>query len=111
MDNLRNYRDIVQRTLMEYVGSPYAHGDMCIVPMFDKENDRYALMRMGWDGNENAYGIVMHLDIINGKIWIQCDNTDPVVAHDLERAGVPKHDIVLGFQPPDVRPLTEYAVA
>ena len=39
------------------------------------------------------------------------DNTDAVVAHDLERAGVPKTDIVLGFQPPDVRPLTEYAVA
>jgi hypothetical protein len=53
----------------------------------------------------------MHLDIIDGRIWIQCDNTDFVVAHDLERAGVPKKDIVLGFQPPEVRPLTEYAVA
>jgi hypothetical protein len=33
------------------------------------------------------------------------------VAGDLEAAGVPKTDIVLGFQPPQVRPHTEYAAA
>ncbi|MFN0112370.1 MAG: element excision factor XisI family protein, partial [Blastocatellia bacterium] len=33
------------------------------------------------------------------------------IATDLEEAGVPKEDIVLGFQPPKVRPYTEYAVA
>ncbi|HMB28005.1 MAG TPA: element excision factor XisI family protein [Blastocatellia bacterium] len=29
----------------------------------------------------------------------------------MEEAGVPRSDIVLGFQPPDVRPLTGYAIA
>ena len=33
------------------------------------------------------------------------------ILRELEEAGVPKHDIVLGFRHPDVRPLTEYAVA
>lgn len=54
---------------------------------------------------------VVHLEIINGKVWIQEDNTDLIVAHELERAGIPKNDIVLGFHPADVRPYTEYAVA
>ena len=33
-----------------------------------------------------------------------------VVAEDLELAGIPKSDIVLGFHPADVRPHTEYAI-
>jgi hypothetical protein len=111
MDSLRNYRTIIRRVLTEYAIIRYSNGDMYSVPVFDETNDRYLVIRMGWDGPHSAYGVVMHLDIIDGKIWIQCDNTDAVVAHDLERAGVPKKDIVLGFQPPEVRPLTEYAVA
>jgi XisI protein len=111
MDTVRKYRDIVRQILTEYASIPYSHGDMRIEAVFDENNDRYALIRLGWNGDDSAYGVVMHLDIIDAKIWIQCDNTDAVVAHDLERAGVPKKDIVLGFQPPEVRPLTEYAVA
>jgi len=111
MDTLNNYRSIVRRVLTEYANIPYSRGDMRHMVVFDEEHDRYLLLTLGWDGPRSAYGVVMHLDIIDGKIWIQCDNTDAVVAHDLERAGVPKKDIVLGFQPPDVRPLTEYAVA
>jgi hypothetical protein len=79
--------------------------------VFDEGHDRYLLLTLGWNGPRSAYGVTMHLDIIDGKIWIQCDNTDAVVANDLERAGVPKKDIVLGFHPPEVRPLTDYAVA
>ena len=111
MDSVTNYRSIIQRVLIEYASIRYSHGDMRSVPVFDEKNDRYLVIRMGWDGPHCAYGVVIQLDIIDGKIWIQCDNTDAVVAHDLERAGVPKRDIVLGFQPPEVRPLTEYAVA
>jgi hypothetical protein len=47
----------------------------------------------------------------NGKIWIQEDGIEYGIAKDLEDAGIPKSEIVLGFQPPDVRPFTEYAVA
>jgi XisI protein len=65
----------------------------------------------GWDGEERVHFIVAHLEIIDGKIWIQADNTDVVIARELEAAGVPKTDIVLGFRPPSIRPLTEYAAA
>jgi XisI protein len=111
VDTLKNYRSIIRRILMENANIPYSRGDMRNLPVFDEAHDRYLLITIGWDGPRSAYGVVIHLDIIDGKILIQCDNTDAVVAHDLERAGVPKKDIVLGFQPPEVRPLTEYAVA
>jgi len=54
---------------------------------------------------------VIHLDIINGKIWIQHDSTDWPVADALLEAGVPKEDIVLGFHPAEVRQYTDFAVA
>lgn len=41
----------------------------------------------------------------------QEDWTERGVAADLEEAGIPKSEIVLGFQPPEVRPFTEYAAA
>jgi hypothetical protein len=111
MDHVVQYRELIRRILTARAAVPYSHGDMQCETAFDEKNDRYLLIRTGWDGPRSAYGVVLHLDIIDGKIWLQCDNTDAVVAHDLERAGVPKKDIVLGFQPPEVRPLTEYAVA
>jgi hypothetical protein len=51
------------------------------------------------------------IEIINGKIVIQEDWTEHGLARDLEEAGVPKSDIVLGFQPPEVRPGAGYAIA
>lgn len=53
----------------------------------------------------------MHIDLIDGKIWTQRDGTEDGIAADLERAGIPKEDIVLGFRPPELRPYTGYAVA
>ena len=47
--------------------------------------------------------------VINGKLWIQQDNTEGI-ALELERYGIPKKHIVLGFHPPDIRPYTGYAV-
>ncbi len=48
---------------------------------------------------------------VYGKIWIQRDGTEEGIAADLERAGIPKEHIVLGFRPPELRPYTGYAVA
>lgn len=45
------------------------------------------------------------------KIWIEEDWTKQGIANDLLDAGVPAEDIVLGFQHPSKRPLTEFAPA
>ncbi|MEQ8757304.1 MAG: element excision factor XisI family protein [Coleofasciculus sp. G1-WW12-02] len=50
------------------------------------------------------------MDIIGNKVWIQRDGTEDGIALDLENAGIPKDHIVLGFKPPEVRPMTGYAV-
>ena len=55
-------------------------------------------------------GITLHVRIREGKIWVEEDWTEAGIANFLVREGVPKDDIVLGFQPPSMRPHTEYAV-
>ena len=44
-------------------------------------------------------------------LWIQQDDTEYGIAYELEKAGIPKDRMVLGFHTPDVRPYTAYAVA
>ncbi|WP_238987010.1 element excision factor XisI family protein [Lyngbya aestuarii] len=58
----------------------------------------------------NDYIVVFHLDIIEGKIWVQRDDTEDGITPELVEAGIPKDRIVLGFHLPDVRPYTGFAL-
>jgi XisI protein len=54
-----------------------------------------------------SYNCVIHnIDIIDGQVWIQANNTDRLISEELVAAGIPAKSIVLGLQPPDVRPYT-----
>ena len=111
MDKLENYRYIVERIINEYAAISYTYGEIESRVMFDREQDSYLLYSVGWDSRGRVHGIVIHVDIINGKIWIQHDGTEDGIADDLERAGVPKSDIVLAWHEPELRKYTDYAVA
>ncbi|MBA3924360.1 MAG: XisI protein [Nostocaceae cyanobacterium] len=111
MDNLDAYRQIIEKILVDYAAVPYAYGEIETEAVFDQKNDRYLLVNVGWDDERRVHGCIIHLDIINGKIWIQRDGTEHGIALDLTEAGVPKEHIVLGFREPEVRQYTEYASA
>jgi hypothetical protein len=111
MDSLNNYRDLIERILSEYTRIPYAYGDIQTEAVFDRNNDRYVLMNVGWDSGKRVHGCLVHIDIVGGKLWIQRDGTEEGVATDLVDAGVPKSHIVLAFRPPEVRQYTEFATA
>lgn len=68
------------------------------------------MLHLGWDEQKRVYGFVIHVDIKDGKVWIQRDRTEAGVANELVAAGVPKEDIVLAFQAPYVRQFTDFAV-
>ena len=111
MDTLDTYREIIENLLTEYTRIPYAYGDIQTETVFDRRNDRYLLMNVGWDSGKRVHGSLVHIDIINGKVWIQRDGTEAGVAKELVKAGIPKDHIVLGFRPAEVRQHTEYAAA
>ena len=110
MDRLSRYREIIKQILEDYGRPPFSYGEIRSEVIVDPIGDHYELVNVGWHGHRRIHGTVLHLDIINGKIWIQHDGTDRPVAQELVDAGVPKEDIVLAWHPPDVRKLTGYAV-
>ena len=110
MASLDEYRQIVETIFTEYARLPYAYEDIRTEAVFDRGHDRYLLVNVGWDNGLRVHGGLVHIDIIDGKLWIQRDGTEHGIAKELVQAGVPKDHIVLGFHPAHVRPHTEYAV-
>ena len=111
MDTLESYRQIIETTLTDYASVPYAYGDIKTETVFDRPNDHYLLVNVGWRDNRRIHGSLVHIDLINGKVWIQRDGTEHGIANDFVEAGIPKDQIVLGFREPEVRQYTEFAVA
>ncbi|MFN6517339.1 MAG: XisI protein [Nostoc sp. CreGUA01] len=110
MDILDNYRQIIQKILTEYAQLPYAYGQLERQLIIDPNGNHYLLLTLGWENKQRVHGCLVHIDIINGKIWIQRDGTEIGIANELVSAGIPKDRIVLAFQPAEVRKYTEFAV-
>lgn len=110
MDKLVKYRQLIQQMLTDYAQYKPAHGEIDVETIFDTERDHYQVMNVGWDRNKYVYGCAIHIDIKNGKIWLQWNSTEEEIAEDLVAAGVPQEDIVIGFQPPFMRKFTQYSV-
>jgi hypothetical protein len=110
MDIIESYRQIIQSLLTEYVTIPITNGQIDCYTVFDLKQDHYQVLNVGWNGYRRVYGCILHLDIRDGKIWIQQNMTELSIAQELVKRGVQKEDIVLGFQAPQMRQYTEYAI-
>ena len=111
MDKLDQYRQIIEQILTEYIAIPYKYGDIISELIISQDKNRYIVITQGWEEDTRVHGCLMHLNIVDGKIWIQRDGTEDGIATDLEAAGIPKSDIVLAFHPQRLRKYTEYAVS
>ena len=111
MEKVERYREIIRDVLTPLLSRDYSNMDAENESVFDEKHDRYLVMTVGWQrGVRRIHGCLAHLDIINGKIWIQRDGTEDGIGYALEEAGIPKEDIVPAFHPENVRPHTGYAV-
>lgn len=110
MDKLTQYRKLIQDIMEEYAAIKPSYGDVEMELIADTQHDHYQLLSIGWNKLERIHGTLIHVDIQNGKIWIQYDGTEEGIANRLVEQGVPKSDIVLAFHPPYKRPYTDFAV-
>ena len=73
--------------------------------------EKNLLLDVGWQELTRVYYCFIHLDIKDGKIWIQRNLTEVDIAQKFVEMNVPHEDIVLGLHPPYKRPYSEYGVA
>lgn len=110
MDKLEQYQKLVGRLLEEYSQLKPAYGQIETEFLVDKDNTSFAVFRTGWLKDTRIHGAILHVDVKDDKIWIEYDGTDRPIADELVEAGVPKEDIVLAFQPEELRAHTGFAV-
>ncbi|WP_017292523.1 XisI protein [Geminocystis herdmanii] len=109
MDKLTYYRELVIRILEKYA-QVKPLGDIEVETFFDQENNHYQVFHRGWINYRRVFGPLIHIDLIDDKIWIQHDGTQTGVANQLMELDVPKEDIVLGFHPPLMRQYDGFAM-
>ncbi len=110
MDKLLTYRELVKKVIKDYANCGTNQDDVERQTVFDTEHEHYQIVNVGWNNERRVYGCILHLDIKDGKIWLQYNGTEIDFAEELAALGVPKQDIVIGFHSPFMRQFTEFAV-
>ncbi len=106
------YKKAVKKLVEEIGAMAPSNADITTQIMVDEEHGHYVLFSTGWKNKGRIYGPFVHIDVMDdGKVWLQHDGTDLVIAELLEEKGIPKEDIVLAFHAPFRRSLTGYAVS
>lgn len=110
MDKIEKYQDIITSLLEEYAAIPPSYPTSLRDELIaDTVRNHFQLVSLGWEANRYVFEVVFHIDILDGKVWIQQNNTEANIAEELVERGIPKSDIVIGFQPPSVRAISGYA--
>jgi len=108
---IAQYRQIIEKTFQDYADFLDTDRQIQIELVLDQKRDRYLLVETGWQNGYRIYGTLLHIDIIDQKIWIQHDGTEDGIADELVAAGISQNQIILAFKSPEIRPYTGFAVA
>lgn len=109
--DIARFHDIIKDLLVKW-GEPAGESDGIRTEIvIDGDRGHYEIMEVGWSDDKRIHNSIIHIDIIDNKVWLQHNATEIRVAEELVAAGIPRQAIVLGFHPPRVRQFTEYAVA
>ncbi len=107
------YQTLLKQIFLDYAAllnrRPQSDSETQLV--IDEERGQYILHTLGWKDKTRVWNTPLYVRLHNGKIWVETDWIEEGVTEKLLAAGVPKEDIVLAFHHPEMRPLTEFAVA
>lgn len=112
MDTVKKYQQIIIDYFESFAARRNKNPNPAKIQVIaDTQRNHYQLIKIGWVEYKYIHSCLFHLDIIDGKIWIQENRTETLIDEELVERGIPKHDIVLGVIHPSRRKDTEYAVA
>jgi hypothetical protein len=71
MDSLINqYRQIIKKIFEDYADFLGNDEEVQVALVLDEKNDRYLLVESGWKNGYRIYGTLLHIDLIDHKVWI-----------------------------------------
>jgi hypothetical protein len=103
------YKKCIKQLLSEY--EPLETEWSRVELLFDDERMRYMAVRVGWFKQKRIHLCLVHIDIYDDTIIVQCNNTEDMVVTELVEMGIPRAKIQLGFLPPEVQALSEQAAS
>ena len=95
------YQECIKRLLIEYDGL-HSEGSQ-VELIFDDDRMRYLAVWVGWWKSKRIYQCAVHIDICDGMVVIQCNDTEDLIATELVDMGIPREKIVFGFLPSEVQ--------
>lgn len=112
--NIKKYEQIIIDWLNNYAQQWSGINEPFEIQLInDTVHHHYQIISSGWERGIFRHNILFHLHIKpDGKVWLLVNNTELLVTDQLAELGIPKSDMVIGFQPPFVRQaMAEYAVS
>jgi hypothetical protein len=106
----RTLRKAIEQVFQEWERFPGPLSHFTMVGVRDRANDRYLLQMLNSPHGIQYSRTLAHLEVRDGKIYIEADGTEEGIATDLMRYGVPEDRIVLAFYPVEMREMGEFAV-
>lgn len=112
MERVKEYQNIIIQLLEKYIHFKGDNqSDVETEFIADRERNHFLIMNVGWKDKTPVYHTIIHIDIKDGKVWVQQDWTDAVIVDELIENGILQSDIVLGFLAPYKRPYSGFAAA
>ena len=99
------FRDIIKSTLKEFFAISNQSGATQDRTVFDDESGVYQWCSYGWQDLKRIFNVVVHIEIRDDLVWIERNASDIEIGEILAEKGIPKNQIVLGFQAPYKRGL------
>ena len=87
MDRVDEYAKLIREILEGHAKIGYSHGDIQSYAIADYHQTHFMLIIVGWDGERRVHGCITHVQIIDGKIWIQRDGIEDGITDELVEAG------------------------
>lgn len=88
MDDLNELKQAAIKVLQDYYDFLGQDPDSELQLIIDEKNNHYLLLETGWHKNQRIYGSLIHIDLLNEKLWIQNDETEEGIANELVKLGV-----------------------
>jgi len=112
MDRIKKYKKITQQELVSWTKESSSDMPDIEYQLIENKNQtQFILLALGWHNDIYHHDLLIHIQIKKNQIWIQEDNTGTGISKILQEKGIPRNEIIHGFEEPFLREQAKLARA